>query len=82
VWIIFESHKRLVDVLQLELFRLLFAALLGKEQVTSAVFVEIVANQLEKLMNALSRERSMLQKVEKVETFDAFVMHEHVKWAD
>jgi hypothetical protein len=82
VWIIFESNERLVDVLQLELICLFFAALLTEKQVALAIFVEIIANKPEKLMNTLSGEGSMLHEVKKVEAFDAFVMHEHVKWAD
>jgi hypothetical protein len=78
VRIIFESYQRLVDVLQFELISLLFAAFLTEKQVALAVFVEIIANKPEKLMNTLSGEGSMLHEVEKVEAFDAFVMHEHV----
>lgn len=63
MWVIFESNERLVDVLKFELARLLFAALLSEEQVAFAVFVEIVPNQLEEFMNALLRERTMLQEV-------------------
>lgn len=63
MWVIFESNERLVDVLKFELARLLFAALLSEEQVAFAVFVEIVPNQLEEFMNALFRERTMLQEV-------------------